>query len=238
MILRTGACFGAAAVGAPVSAAGASQAQSTSEPFGYSLNMATIRGQKLSIVEEIEVAAQAGWQGVEPWLRNINRYVEGGGSLRDLRKRIDDLGLSLVSAIGFTRWAVDDEEERAKGVEQFKAEMDLIAQIGGHHIAAAPAGISGNPDIDLRKVAERYRTLLELGRQTGVRPQLEIWGSAQTLGTVGEAALVACQRTLRIVLIITVRTGVLSRSAVSCTSTLAIWSTTLNDSSVTWPNTQ
>ncbi|NQT12996.1 MAG: sugar phosphate isomerase/epimerase [Planctomycetes bacterium] len=193
MILRTGACFGAAAVGTPVSAAGVSQAQSTSEPFGYSLNMATIMGQKLSIVEEIEVAAQAGWQGVEPWLRNINRYVEGGGSLGDLRKRIGDLGLSVVSAIGFTRWAVDDEEERAKGVEQFKAEMDLIAQIGGHHIAAAPAGISGNPDIDLRKVAERYRTLLELGRQTGVRPQLEIWGSARTLGTVGQAALVACQ---------------------------------------------
>jgi len=195
MILRTGACLGAAAatVGTPVSAAGAPAAEPTTEPFGYSLNMATIRGQKLSIVEEIEVAAKAGWQGIEPWIGNINRYVEGGGSVSDLGKRIDDLGLSVVSAIGFTRWAVDDDEERAKGMEQFKVEMDLIAQIGGAHIAAAPAGINRNPDIDLRKVAERYRVLLELGRQTGVRPQLEIWGSAQTLGTVGEAALVACQ---------------------------------------------
>jgi len=99
----------------------------------------------------------------------------------------------VVGAIGFTRWAIDDDDQRAQGLEQFKEEMDLIARIGGTHIAASPAGINRTPGVDLFKVARRYRALLELGQQTGVIPQLEIWGSAQTLGTVGEAALVACQ---------------------------------------------
>jgi len=195
MIVRTGASLGAAAATATSSVAVAAEprAEPASEPFGYCLNMSTIMGHKLSVVEEIEVAAKAGWQGVELWLRNVRRYVEEGGSLDDLRKRIGDLGLTVVSAIGFTAWAIDDDAKRAEGVEQFREEMELVARIGGRHIAASPAGINRTPGIDLRTVAERYRTLLELGRQTGVIPQLEIWGSAQTLGTVGEAALVACQ---------------------------------------------
>lgn len=188
VLASAGACLGAGAVATSLSAA-----EPTSEPFGYCLNMATVMGHKLSLVEEIEVAAQAGWQGIEPWLRNVRKYVEDGGSLADARKRIDDLGLKVVSAIGFTAWAVDDEARRAEGFEQFREEMDLIAQLGGKHIAAAPAGINRTPGMDLFKVAERYRALLELGREMGVTPQLEIWGSAQTLGTVGEAALVACQ---------------------------------------------
>ena len=195
MIARSGICLGAAAAptGAAVSAAEEPRTEPASEPFGYCLNLGTIMGHKLSLAEEVEIAAQAGWQGVEPWIRNVRRYVDEGGSLRDLRKRIDDLGLKVVGAIGFTRWAVDDDAQRAEGLEQFREEMDLVAQLGGTHIAASPAGINRTPGVDLRKVAERYRALLELGRQAGVIPQLEIWGSAQTLGTVGEAAYVACR---------------------------------------------
>ncbi|OHB82387.1 MAG: xylose isomerase [Planctomycetes bacterium RBG_16_64_12] len=195
MLARTGVCLGTAATAAATSVAiaGGPQAEPTFEPFGYCLNMATLMGHKLSVVEEIETAAKAGWQGVELWIRNVRRFVEEGGSLGDLKKRISDLGLTLVSAIGFTAWAVDDDAERAEGLKQFQEEMELVAQIGGTHIAASPAGINRTAGVDLFKVAERYRALLELGERIGVVPQLEIWGGALTLGTVGEAALVACQ---------------------------------------------
>jgi len=195
MIARTGICVGAAAApaGASASAAERPAAGPTSEPFGYCLNTGTIMGQKLSLADEVEVAARAGWQGIEPWIRNVRRFVDDGGSLGDLRKRIDDLGLQVVSAIGFTRWAVDDDAERAEALEQFREEMGWVAQLGGTHIAAPPAGINRTPGVDLAKIAGRYRAVLELGRQAGVIPQLEIWGSAKTLGTVAEAAYVACR---------------------------------------------
>ncbi len=195
MLVRTGACLGAAPAPAraSVAAAGRPASEPGSEPFGYCLNMGTIRGHKLSAAEEIEVAAEAGWQGVEPWIGNLRRYVDQGGSLRDLRKRIDDRGLKVVSAIGFCGWAVDDDGQRAENIERFKEEMEMVAQLGGTHIAAPPAGINRTPGVDLFRIAERYRAVLELGRETGVIPQLEIWGSAQTLGRVSEAALVACQ---------------------------------------------
>lgn len=162
-----------------------------SPPFRYCLNTGTIMGHKLPLDEEVALAAKAGYDGIELWTRSISRYAEAGKSLKDLNKRIADLGLAVESAIGFPSWAVDDDGRRAKGMETMRREMDLVARLGGKRIAAPPAGISRTPGADLRKVAQRYRAVLELGRKMGVVPQLEIWGSAQTLGTVAEAAFVA-----------------------------------------------
>ena len=165
--------------------------QPKGQPFRYCLNTGTIRGHKLPLEEEIEVTAKAGYNGIEPWMGNVHRYVEAGKSLGDLKKRIADLGLAVESAIGFPQWAVDDDKQRAEGLQSMKRDMDLIAKLGGTHIAAPPAGINRTPGMDLRKVAERYRAALQLGRTMGVVPQLEIWGFAKTLGTVPEAIFVA-----------------------------------------------
>ena len=193
MIAHCGAGLGvgaAAAAAASLAAAAPPQDDST-EPLRYCLNTSTIRGQKLSLVQEIEVAAKAGYSGVEPWLRSIRRYVDDGGSLAELRKRIDDLGVTVEDAICFARWCVDDDDQRAEGVEQLKQAMEMVAQLGGRRIAASPAGANRTARIDLSRIAERYRAILELGQKTGVVPQLEIWGSSLTLSRIGEAALVA-----------------------------------------------
>jgi len=197
MIARSAACVGAAAtVGAAtprVSAAPEPPPADSAEPFGYCLNTATIRGLKLPIDEEIEVAAKAGYQGFEPWIDGILRYVEGGGSLPDLRKRLADRGLSVEGAIGFPSWVVDDDKQRAQGVEQIKRDMDLIARLGGKRLAAPPAGGHRNPVTDLRVIAERYRVVLEAGREAGVVPELEIWGTSPTLSRPSQATFVAME---------------------------------------------
>ena len=191
LLARSGVCVGATAWSAL--AAAQSGPTATKAPFRYCLNTATIRGYKLSLVEEVEAAAKAGYSGIEPWVDRIRAYADSGHSLAELRTRIADLGLTVESAITFAVWAVDDETARAKGMEQFKREMDLMAQLGGKRIAAPPAGIYRTSGMDLGKVAERYRAVLELGRQMGVVPQLEIWGGAKTLGRMSEAAFVAIE---------------------------------------------
>src|SRR5712692_10571662 len=110
------------------------------EPFGYCLNTSTIRGQKLSIVEVVEIASRAGYSGLEPWLEEIDRYVKGGGNLKDLGKRIADRGLTVESSIAFCEWLVDDDGRRQKGMESLKRGMNVVQQIGGKRIAAPPAG--------------------------------------------------------------------------------------------------
>lgn len=146
-------------------------------------------GQNLSLEKEAEIASKAGYRGFEPWIRKIEESVKGGGSLADMRKRIANLGLTVESAIGFAGWIDDDEAKRAKGMEQMKRDMDLVAQLGGKRIAAPPAGGYKNP-IELQRVAERYRQVLELGRQAGIVPQLELWGGSKTLRRLGEVAYV------------------------------------------------
>lgn len=161
--------------------------------FRYALNTATIRGHKLGLVEQFKLAAKAGYHGVEPWIDDIEKYKNGGGSLADMKKRIADLGLAVVGAIGFANWIVDDDAARAKGFEHAKRDMDLVAQIGGTHIAAPPAGATDNANLDLRKAAERYRKLLEAGDAIGVVPQVEVWGFSKSLSRLSECAFVAIE---------------------------------------------
>lgn len=163
------------------------------EPFRYCLNMSTIRGQALDVAAQVELAAKAGYDSIEPWMREIDAYVQAGGSLKDLGKRIRDAGLTVESAIGFARWIVDDDDERAKGLEQAKRDMDTLKQIGGTRIAAPPVGATSQTDLDLFAAAKRYRALLELGDEMGVVPQAEVWGFSRSLSRLGETLFVAAE---------------------------------------------
>ena len=163
------------------------------EPFRYCLNTSTIRGQDLSLVEQIEIAAKAGYSGLEPWIGDIQKHVNRGGKLSDVKKRIADHGLTVESAIGFANWIVDDDAKRADGLEVLKRDMDRVKQIGGIRIAAPPAGATQTTGMDLLKIAERYRAALEIGDEIGVIPQVEIWGPSKTLSRLGEAVFVAVE---------------------------------------------
>ena len=191
-IAGAGAAFGAAVTSGRPSPASAAAKPGRKVPFSYCLNTSTIRGQKLSLGKEIEIAAKAGYTGIEPWVSKVNDYA-AGGSLRDIRKQLGDSGMTVESAIDFSHWIVDDDAERAKGFEQVKRAMDVLAQIGGKRIAAPPAGATRQPGLDLMKAAERYRALLELGDQTGVVPQIETWGSSKNLHRLGQAMFVVIE---------------------------------------------
>jgi sugar phosphate isomerase/epimerase len=175
-----------------VSAAASGQNPSRQE-FGFCFNTSTIQGQKLTIEEEVSIASRAGYQGIEPWVRELEQHERDGRSLADLGKRIRDAGLGVESAIAFFEWAVDDEDRRRKGLEQAKGDMEKVQKIGGKRIAAPPVGATDRSDMDLRRVAERYRALLELGQRMGVVPQAEVWGFSRTLGRLSEAAFVAIE---------------------------------------------
>ncbi len=167
--------------------------RSATEPFGYALNTSTISGQKLPIAREIDLVAEAGFGGIEPWIRELDEHVKGGGSLLDLGKQARDLGLAFVDFIGFFEWAVDDDARREKGLEEARRNMEMVRAVGGSRIAAPPYGATEQADLDLRKVADRYRALLELGKGFGVTPLVEVWGFSRPISRLGEAALVAME---------------------------------------------
>ena len=160
------------------------------DPFGFCLNTSTIRGQDLSLIEEIEIAAAAGYDGIEPWIQELDTFVKSGGSLKALGQRIADAGLVVPNVIGFFEWAVDDNERRKAGLAEATRNMTMCSQIGCSQLAAPPFGVT-EVQIDLERLSERYLALLGVGAETGVTPMLEFWGISETLGTLGEAVNVA-----------------------------------------------
>lgn len=179
------------------SAAAQAEAPKAAAPAGdtfvYCLNTSTIRGQKVPLVQEVELAAKAGYHAIEPWIGEIDTYQKGGGKLADLKKRCSDLGLSVEDAIGFPAWIVDDDARRSAALEQAKREMDWLAQLGGKRMAAPPAGYTDKEGLNLLKAAERYKALADVGAALGVVPMVEMWGFSKNLSKLGEVTLVAAE---------------------------------------------
>jgi len=160
-------------------------------PFGYCLNTSTIMGQRLGVADEFTLAAEAGYDGIEPWVRELDAYAGEGGSLEDLGGKARDLGLAVVNLIGFFDWLADDDEQRRDALEQARHAMDVAARIGCPMLATPPMGVTEPESFDYGKAAERYADVCRVAEDYGVTPVLEFWGHSAVLGTLGEALHVA-----------------------------------------------
>lgn len=183
--------LGLAACGTVALPAVASRTAGDKPPLSYCLNTSTIRGQNPGFLREFDVASQAGYSGIEIWIDPLNKFLANGGTLNDVALKAADLGLTIENAIGFAQWIVDDEQVRLKALEQLRREMGLLARTGCKRIAAPPMGAHQQPGLDLEKAAMRYREILEIGRKEGVIPQLEFWGAAASLHSLGQALHIA-----------------------------------------------
>ncbi len=193
-----------AAFGAAVASSNAGERQAprpasastrpANEPFGYCLNTSTIRGNNLDIIGIVQAASKAGFQAIEPWIMELDRYTASGGTLKDLGKRIADAGLTVEDVIAFNSFLDDDDVRRAASMEKLKVDMDKVAQIGGHRIAAPPG--NNRAAVSLDNAATYYRDALEMGEKMGVQPLLELWGTHPVLGPLshGIYATVAAGR--------------------------------------------
>lgn len=172
----------------------------TAGKFKLCLNTSTIMGQKLGVEKYIDIATRAGYDCIELWIGDVKEYLAKGGSLKTLRKLLDDSKMPVVDAIGFAPWMVDNDEERKAGFKQMREEMQMMAELGCPRIAAPSFGVKQDETPDLFRVGERFAALVALGRETGVTPLLEFWGASRFyhLGQVLMAAAVANDPGVRI----------------------------------------
>lgn len=154
--------------------------------FRFCLNTSTISGQKPGLLRYIDIASEAGYDGVELWVRDVKQYLESGNSIQSLRNYISERRLKVESAIGFAPWMTGKE-----GFEQMKSEMAMMAGIGCSRIAAPPFGVPSDKPLDLVEAGQRYKELIELGRETEVMPILEFWGGSKVFFHLGQAMMIA-----------------------------------------------
>jgi len=157
--------------------------------FLFSLNTSTISGQNLGLLKTLETAGRASYDGVEVWIRDLEGFLEGGGTLQQVKQSLQDNKLQAFSAIGFARWMAQNPETSKAGFVQMEREMNMLAEIGCTRVAA-PA-IGAEAPVDPFFGGEKYAELLDLGRKTGVMPQLEFWGAYEPFHHLSQALAVA-----------------------------------------------
>jgi 2-keto-myo-inositol isomerase len=159
--------------------------------FRFCLNMSTIMGQKPGLLHSIEIAAAAGYDGVELWIRDIQQWLSEGNTIEALAKFIAANNIRVENAISFTEWMVDDDAKRAAALATLEKEMHMMSALGCRRIAAPPAGVSKDQILDFKKAGARYRETIKLGRKYNVMPLLEFWGGSSTLYNFGQALAIA-----------------------------------------------
>ncbi|MEX2566436.1 MAG: sugar phosphate isomerase/epimerase [Cyclobacteriaceae bacterium] len=159
------------------------------QPFSFCLNTSTIRGQNPGLLKYIEIAAKAGYDGIEIWMDDLKKFLADGNTLSQLKDVINDHGIKVENAIGFAPWMAQDNEKSRLGFIQMEEEMQMLSAIGCKRVAAP--GIGAEFPVDLMKAGSQYKALINLGRKTGVMPQLEFWGAFPPFNHLGQVLMVA-----------------------------------------------
>jgi sugar phosphate isomerase/epimerase len=146
--------------------------------FKLCLNTSTIKPQPL--LDKIRLAAEAGFAGVELWINDVYEHVGRGGEVRDVERAIADHGLIVPCTIAVRQWGEASEAEYPLMLDEAKRRMELAARLGAPYIVATPP----REPCGLSQLAARYRALLAIGREVGIRPTFEyisFFGSASRL---------------------------------------------------------
>ncbi|SDX62638.1 sugar phosphate isomerase/epimerase [Paenibacillus sp. CF384] len=154
-------------------------------PFQASLNASTLFPFKLNVLEQITIAAEAGYEGIELWVSDIEAFLASGGTAEQIRACLSENNVVFANAIAFFKWADADAAVRAEGFAQAARELRMLAELGCRAAAAPPFGDVAS--VSLSDMGQYYAELTALGREIGIDVYLEFWGRASKLSTVNEA---------------------------------------------------
>lgn len=161
--------------------------QGGKSPWPICLDTATIR--PASLKEKVTIAAEAGFDAIEPWDGELEEFEKDGGDLKELGQEIKDRGLFVPSVIGLWNALPPTQEEWEDSLTDTRRRMRMASDIGAEHIQTIPNTVG--EDYDLRWVADRYHDIIEIGlNDYNIKPAL-VFVKFFPLKTLGEATAVA-----------------------------------------------
>lgn len=138
-------------------------------PWPICLDTATIR--PASMEDKVKIAAEAGYDAIEPWDRELEAYEKEGGNVKDLGKKIKDLGLFVPSMIGLWNALPPTKEAFEESLKDTRRRMQMAADIGCEHVQVIPNTVGEG--WSQKWVADRYREIIEIGiNEYNLRPAL------------------------------------------------------------------
>jgi sugar phosphate isomerase/epimerase len=155
------------------------------------LNTSTLMPFKLGVKDQIKVAMQSEYTGIELWINDIEVYMGNGGKLSNLRNYAKDCNVQVVNGISFTRWSDSDKNTRVEALEQAKREMQMLMGLDCKAIAAPPIGNVEGMSMD--EIASNFAKLCTVALDFNIEPYLEVWGQSPVLNTLSDAMYILLQ---------------------------------------------
>ncbi|WP_353127528.1 sugar phosphate isomerase/epimerase family protein [Parapedobacter pyrenivorans] len=161
--------------------------QKGKSPWPICLDTATIR--PASLRDKITIAAKAGYDAIEPWDSELEKFEAEGGNLKDLGKEIRDLGLFVPSVIGLWNALPPTQALFDESLKDTRRRMRMAADIGSQHIQTIPNTVGDH--YEQQWVANRYRDLIELAKNDYNLEAALVFVKYFPLKTLGQAMAVA-----------------------------------------------
>ena len=157
--------------------------QNGASPWPICLDTATIR--PASLKEKVSIAAEAGYDGIEPWDSELEEFEKNGGNLKVLGAEIKKLGLKVPSVIGLWNAIPGTMSEFELSLKETRRRMRMAHDIGAEHIQTIPNTLPEN--YNQKWVADRYRDIIEIGmKEFNIKPAL-VFVKYFTIKTLGQA---------------------------------------------------
>lgn len=157
-------------------------------PWPICLDTATIR--PASLAEKVRIAAETGYDAIEPWDGELAEYEREGGNLEALGAEIRDRGMFVPSVIGL--WSAIPATQQAwdENLEATRNRMRMAAAIGSEHVQVIPT----REELDPQWAGARYRDLLEIGlNDFGINPALVFVSFLPSCRRMSQATAIAME---------------------------------------------
>ncbi len=173
--------------GSVISKSSEKRYQDGASPWPICLDTATIR--PASLIEKVKIAAEAGYDGIEPWDGELEEFEKNGGNLKELGREIKKLGLKVPSVIGLWNAIPDTMDLFVSSLPETRRRMRMARDIGAEHIQTIPNQLSEN--YNQQWVADRFRDIIEIGlKEYDIKPAL-VFVKYFTIKTLGQAVGIA-----------------------------------------------
>lgn len=149
--------------------------------FVYCLNTSTIR--PVDLRRKIAIAVEAGYDGVELWIDDVDKDIAEGGKVEDIAKLLDDGGLDRPSMISLRGFYVAEPAKWKEALDECKRRIEIARALGIRRIVASPP----KEKVDRSLAIDRYGKLLEVSVDMGVPASVEFLGFVDGINTLEEA---------------------------------------------------
>jgi 4-hydroxyphenylpyruvate dioxygenase len=122
-----------------------------------------------SLPQRLEAYAGAGFRNVELHLPHVKQWLEGGHSIEDARRLLDDLELTCIGGFEGGVEAFSPADRRKANHEQIVANCEMLQALGGTALVVGTDGPDDPMNIDvIGAMAEVFAELAERVASTGV----------------------------------------------------------------------